>query len=73
MRPTHPIYLCNAKNKMSKINNGSHKDRSVDTFDNMMLTYFLKKFIDIPLVWYINECCSRISDLMLSVVSTFCP
>jgi hypothetical protein len=38
-RPTHPMYLCNARNKMSKINNGSHKDGYVDTIDNMILTF----------------------------------
>lgn len=61
-RPTHPIYLCSTKNKMSKINNSTHKDRNIDTIDNMMLTYSWIKFFDVPLVWYIRKCYSRISE-----------
>jgi hypothetical protein len=38
MKATHPLYICNAKNKMLKINNGSHKDKNVAAIQNMMLS-----------------------------------
>ena len=61
IKPTHPVYICSAKNKMPKINNDCHKDRNVVTVDNLMLTYSWIKFIDIPVVWHIIEFYSGIS------------
>jgi hypothetical protein len=41
--------LKNAKNKVLKVNIGSHDDKDVDTLDNLMLTYPVIKSFVVPL------------------------
>jgi hypothetical protein len=38
-KPTHPIYIYNVNSRMLKGNNGSDKDKNVETIEYVMLTY----------------------------------